>query len=903
VTLHRIDWQTAASTGARVGRCILVAGLPWAIVPEGQTITSVSWTDDADTAWHAGTSPTCKAWLLMPSEHLRGVPALAWEENASPVQGTLDVGSLRFWLADGADAVTATLGARDAQVFTRLVGDHSASATTITVESTAAFASSGAIFLGRERITYSGKTSTTFTGCGRGTAGTSARKYVASGALFRVYEAGSDERLPTLTGRRCTVWLYALSSAGVATDPTLVYDGRIAGNAGIVDNSAWEIVVEHAVKALASEGSAPTVSLYGYAHGSVPRTLVTSSPSNGARVPLFAWWKSFSTGRQFTLNDASADPDSGGWSSSRERYLERWNRASIAEGYGLQAALRGDGILQVSARDAVTDRRLSVVFGWTETAAFDPADPDDTRETATAYSNGPEQMPPACFWLTGKVYLDATAAAVIPTTPSNPLTAGVTAWWSLTAKRNNGSAPEGEVTALVRVPGNSAATPTHAGGIYCEAFSGTEAPTGNNLGLLFTRPTTAKLGLFAQGPTWWATLRYGVLEQIDLVRGTDRIADSIAWERVEDVARRGGGFAAVRQYVVDLEAAPLDILVNECRLSALALATWHGRVSVARCGIVSATEATAATLTSSHLRRGEVATVTESTDGRVTSYKLALPAPSEDVITINDAAAIAEAGSGDVIEATLPLGALPVGTTVATAAFQAAVIVVAAAMLAPYVRPYRVAMWPGDLRLAGLQLGDAVTVSEWMLPDDAGARGLDGAAGVVLGIRRDFDEGTVDLKIRLSPSTIAGYAPAALVSSISGAVLTLETNISVTDVGGSRSLAEGFGSRFGDDGSPRVDGGASYFAPGDKVLLMELDSESPATPYAAEVVSTSGATVTLNGSPGGTWTALAASGTAKVGLVYDDHAAATAAQRRYAFIASASTYQIGSGGTPGRRWT
>lgn len=894
MAVNRINWQTAASTGARVGRAILIAGLPWAIVPEGQAITSVSWTGDADAAWHAGTSPTCKAWLLKQSEHDTGVPALAWEENASPVQGTIDVGSLRFWLAATDDAVTDTLGARDAQVFTRLVGDHSATATTITVESTAAFGSSGAIFLGRERITYSGKTGTTFTGCTRGTAGTDARRYVVSaGALYRVYEAGAAERLPTLTGRRCTVWAYALSAAGVATDPTLIYDGRIAPGAGIVDTSAWEIAVEHAVVALAAEAQAPELSLYGYQHGTVRRSTSTSRLSSGAYVPLLARWTYASGTRELTLGRDAADPDNGGWSESREQYLERWNRASVAGGYGIYATLlaRGNNV-QVSARDATDDRRLTTWHGWAEAETSDPADAGSYRETATTYAPPGGGMPRACLWLIGDLILPPSERAKVPTPPSYPLTDSTGAWWTLTA-----TCAGGEMVAAIRDPSNAGADPflydATPAVVGVKLTGVTERPEEDTpvSPHLITKPTTAKVGLHAVGERWWSTLRYAVLDQLDALRGADQLSDSIDWGRVEALGRRASAHGARREYVIAIEEPFLDTYRNEAALNGLAVATWHGRVAMCVIREAAPTEARSGALTSGHLREDTVATVREVTDGLATSYRLRMPTPSEDTITVNDAGAIAESGAGETIEATLPHGVLPSGTDVVTPALHTAVIDVASALLAPWVRPYQVVAWPGDLRLAGHQIGDVVTLTEWLLPDQQGGRGLDGAVGTVLGRRVDLDAGTVDLRLRLSPSTVAGYAPAALVSGITGAAVTLDT----ATLG-----VAGFADPYNDDGSARTDGGASYYVPGDKVLLIEINDESPTTPFAGQVASVSGTVVTLTSSPGATWEGLA--GTAlQVMLVPDDWSACTSGQRAYAYQADVATYQLPSS-TPGRRW-
>ena len=42
---------------------LLVAGFPYLVVPAGVTVASVTWTGDADAAWHVGTSPSVKGWL------------------------------------------------------------------------------------------------------------------------------------------------------------------------------------------------------------------------------------------------------------------------------------------------------------------------------------------------------------------------------------------------------------------------------------------------------------------------------------------------------------------------------------------------------------------------------------------------------------------------------------------------------------------------------------------------------------------------------------------------------------------------------------------------------------------------------------------------------------------------
>lgn len=69
----------------------------------------------------------------------------------------------------------------------QLNGAITNSATTITVDSTSNFASSGTIVIDREFITYTGKTATTFTGCTRGQLGSTAVAHSDNDGVGEVY--------------------------------------------------------------------------------------------------------------------------------------------------------------------------------------------------------------------------------------------------------------------------------------------------------------------------------------------------------------------------------------------------------------------------------------------------------------------------------------------------------------------------------------------------------------------------------------------------------------------------------------------------------------------------------------------------------------------------------------------
>lgn len=71
---------------------------------------------------------------------------------------------------------------------TTLNGSHTAAVTTITVASTTNFLSAGTIMVDSEKITYTGKTATTFTGATRGAHGTAAASHLTAATVSAVSE-------------------------------------------------------------------------------------------------------------------------------------------------------------------------------------------------------------------------------------------------------------------------------------------------------------------------------------------------------------------------------------------------------------------------------------------------------------------------------------------------------------------------------------------------------------------------------------------------------------------------------------------------------------------------------------------------------------------------------------------
>lgn len=111
---------------------------------------------------------------------------------------------------------------------TALNGSIDAVVTTITVFSTANFSDTGTILIGSEQITYTGKTSTTFTGCTRGANSTSAASHADDATVTQFWTSIDSGR--TSAGKY-TYYRYNLAG----TDYILWADG--ANNASYYDGS------------------------------------------------------------------------------------------------------------------------------------------------------------------------------------------------------------------------------------------------------------------------------------------------------------------------------------------------------------------------------------------------------------------------------------------------------------------------------------------------------------------------------------------------------------------------------------------------------------------------------------------------------------------------------------------
>jgi hypothetical protein len=155
---------------------------------------------------------------------------------------------------------------------TTLSANISNADTTIPVVSTTGFQNAGALLIGAELITYTGKTATSFTGCVRGQYGSSNAAHV-SGVYVAEGQAG--------TGSAALVMTETTSSNGVALDP--------ADKSKVVFTTAGYYNIQFSAQLLSFDNAVDNVTLwfkkngtnidYSAGIGTIPARISSSKPA------------------------------------------------------------------------------------------------------------------------------------------------------------------------------------------------------------------------------------------------------------------------------------------------------------------------------------------------------------------------------------------------------------------------------------------------------------------------------------------------------------------------------------------------------------------------------------------------------------------------------------------------
>lgn len=871
-----IVWSTAAR-GSRVIPCVLIAGLPVILIPEDVTLTGWS-AGSLDAAWWPGSSFSgfsayLRSWLSLDQP-------VTWSERAQPVQPELlDVSALDVRVSDiglrsdGAGGLATALFAQQSDIIgSWITADVSTAATTVSVASTAGFASSGYLYLGRETMAYTSKTGTSFavgTAANRGLFGSPIQHHRFTGdGNAAIANPQATNGAPEIIGRTVTVWLLEVSPAGVVTAGDLAFFGAVG--AGVVlseEGEAWTLRIDHLVRRLAIPLRGEPVSVGGYAHNAPAGNRGTGSV-NGvqqAYCPTYDYTldSGLSVTNVYTLTVDAAAPDNGGWHADAESYVRDLSIACAAlSAPAARYNLTGDGKLRIVT--GITIGSDSLVIGW----------PWDTQRDFSSVGAGfyVSGKPFPAAWVPvfsqSRVYLSAADYARIPATPSNP---DATVYYALAIDGENDHVNYAKITGA-----------SSGGGLYwltCDAVERdpnlVDALGLVGAGFVVTQPAAARIVCYVRAADWITAIE-ALIESFDTSLA-ETLAGAFDFDDMRDVVARfpEGPYGRAREYVVDLTESILDVLVRECRLNGYCLTLKSGRITIVRVADFAPTEATTTSISTADLHaespRPQYA---RGIDGIVNAVSISAPDPLNITVNVVDATSLSAYGAGrSRIEVKAPrqVG----GTVVNPAAEYLRLAAQAMQILGPIRYPYETITFTTPAHKLGVSVGDLVAATLWRVPDQSAGRGITSAVAQIVGREPalyDNGDARITFTARLSPRNIRGWAPAALVAAtgISGGNITLDT----TTFGASGFATTG------------TDGGASWFEVGDVVRLVQIGTTTPTTSTQHTVTGVSGAVVSVTPNPNATFSGLAATALT-VMVIAEDWASASANDQQFAYLAGA----------------
>ena len=871
MTTARIDWSAAFAAGFEGVVCVLIEGLPIILTPSGKVPTATAVTSGTvDPAWWKGTGSLTvtrpDGSTFSPVLDVLDAGAV-WElySTARPADGTAEVEPVRFDLFDADGAVTAILSARDARLARGLASDVAA-AGSIPLDSVTGVPSSGYLHIGRECVGYSSLSGSsavvTGTGAGRGLFGSTARAHVVGSGSRRPLVV-VDTYPRSIEGRIARVFLCKLVGTTLY-DPTLVASGVVgAGSQLTAKLMRWQVTIDSPIAALSRKFDKIPVRVTGYQYSSAFDT------------PLTINWQGI-TGL------GPADPE--GWSPNAGLFIRTLDARAVALGYGVRVGYTGDRA-RITATGPGGDITWSIVACWDNPNPRTGTTPNLGENTGimpecvmhlngalrVSEANQWDLLPSTLSWTVstpaaGRAY----AALVADTDTTKRLFARITA--------RDASSKTLMLQADMRVPFRLGYEP-----IEREAAS------------RITKPTTATLGILATGDTALGAL-CALTTALDEIQGSTIAASVVDWDGIARVFASipTGAITEARSFRFSGdEDSLLAPLIHEARLRGASLCIRRGLVSAFRPANFAATEFVVADLDEGDLIPGEPVEVVDGVEPVATAVRFALPDGGS--FTYRDTTSAAEYGEGKTIDCK----ALESATGLDLARLPVTLQGFAQQILGVLSEPQRLIRVVVGPDLWNLDTGDLVTLTHSAIPDWRGNRGLDLALCQVMEARRAWYGGKsrVQLALRLAEdTTLAGYAPSALVNAggISGAAVTIDT----TSPWGSN----GFALDVDANGNPVTGKPLQGFLAGRKVMLSQLDAESPIADESFTIVSMTDTTVTLDASPSaGMVTAAASRYGCLLRFAPWTDTAVTANQRAFLYIADHVAEDLGSGDAP-KRW-
>lgn len=366
------------------------------------------------------------------------------------------------------------------------------------------------------------------------------------------------------------------------------------------------------------------------------------------------------------------------------------------------------------------------------------------------------------------------------------------------------------------------------------------------------------------------------------------VADDIAqttWQTVVAEAAAGLAYLARRAYTFSKGQRLEDVIKQECRLyGVFPYLDADFKIAIRRLTVETAEVASGLHVTgTSHIDDERRAEIRSGADGNVNVYELSRgynqvdDKYTENPVHVVDVAGVSKSKARRVIEVRPKTRAVGEEPTVVDAARMS--------------QPVR-AMFGGKivhvtvdvpLTFWDVHVGDSVLLTDETAPHD-GARGLhDPGQGltstraIVVGREWRFDDAAGTLTCLIVGLDAAGYTPTARVSSAAGATDTWTVTVEA--------------SRY----APTGENDDTYFTTGDRVRLIEWDSDTPTT-VLGEVTAVDTSSHEIDLTLDGAWAGLGGAIYNLTFADYDDTVGISTDQARYAYIAS-STRRLDDGAT------
>jgi hypothetical protein len=421
--------------------------------------------------------------------------------------------------------------------------------------------------------------------------------------------------------------------------------------------------------------------------------------------------------------------------------------------------------------------------------------------------------------------------------------------------------------------------PNDAAARYVPSW-GTQIPSQRMRGIFVFRRE-----YFVDSEHWLYALRWVLGSTVTSPESDQRNWD---WSNQARIAGyTGGGAATAVRWRVDSSRTFGDFVADECLLRGATLSVREGKIVVDALRPPTAAEAVVATITPAELEAGRLPQWEDWEDGLRTSVTIVSPLRE---VTVVDK--VAQMRHGDTASLRLRAEGLREDTRALTDPVAYARDIAMRPLRLFSDPTYLVRLPVTNALVDTLHLGDVIEITQAVLPDMMGGRGMSAVRGQVIGLTEGLRDGSLLVEALVWPIEY-GYAPCVRVASISGATLTISTNYAGSAGDYSGSTLSGY------DGTAS-DGGVSRFAAGDVVQLVQRDTGSHVVEAATIAsVNPSGPTITLTAAPTAAWSTYPI-----VDLRFAAYATATSTQRAaYAYVCSTAAPQVIDGTTDrGRHW-